>query len=348
MDNVKKIYRFIILVSIVVVLILAQNIIIPFILAILFWFLIRVIKKLLSKIRFVGMLPDWMLTLISSVFLLSLLFLTISMITINIRYLTTTLPGYEENINRITQRLWSRFELEFPVVWSYLTTDIDFGNILTRIFSTLTGLFSDAFIVLTFLVFILLEESIFPEKIRAMYPNDNNYEKINSLIKKIDHSISNYIAIKTLVSLLTGILSYIALMFIGVDAPFFWAFLIFILNFIPSIGSLIATLFPAFFALLQFGAFTPAILVLTIVGLIQIVVGSFMEPRIMGTSMNISPLVVFLTLILWGMIWGIAGMLLSVPITVILIIVMSEFEGTRPIAILLSRRGKILDKKKRI
>ncbi len=343
MDNVKKIYTFIILVTVVVILIVAQNIIIPFILAILFWFMIRVIKKLLARMRFGHLIPDWMLTIISSVFLLSLLFLTVSMITINIRYLSTTLPDYEENINRITQRLWARFELDFPAVWSSLTTDIDFGNILSRIFSTLTGLFSDAFIVLTYLVFILLEESIFPEKIRAMYPDENKYKKINSLINKIDHSISSYIAIKTLVSLLTGILSYIALMFIGIDAPFFWSFLIFILNFIPSIGSLIATLFPAFFALLQFGAFTPAFLVLTIVGLIQIVVGSFMEPRIMGTSMNISPLVVFLTLILWGMMWGVAGMLLSVPITVILIIVMSEFKDTRPIAVLLSRRGKIMD-----
>ena len=163
------------------------------------------------------------------------------------------------------------------------------------------------------------------------------------LIKKIDASVSRYLAIKTLVSLLTGLLSFIALLFIGVDAPFFWAFLIFVLNFIPSIGSLIATFFPAFFALLQFGEFTPAILVLSIVGVIQIVLGNFLEPRIMGTSMNISPLVVFLTLILWGMMWGIAGMLLSVPITVILIIIMAEFKDTRPIALLLSRRGQIID-----
>ncbi len=343
MDNVRKIYVFLILVTSVVVLIVAQNIIIPFILAILVWFMIRAIKKLMYRIPFFRLLPDWLLSIISSVFLLSLLFLIISMITINIRYLTTTLPAYEDNINKITQRFWAQFELDFPVVWNALTTDIDFGNILSRIFSTLTGFFSDAFLVLIYLVFILLEESIFPEKIKAMYPDENKYKKINSLIKKIDHSVSSYIAIKTLVSLLTGILSYIALMFIGVDAPFFWSFLIFILNFIPSIGSLIATLFPAFFALLQFGAFTPAILVLVIVGLIQFIIGNFIEPRIMGTSMNISPLVVFLTLILWGMMWGIAGMLLSVPITVILIIIMSEFKGTRPIAILLSRRGEIID-----
>ncbi|MFW6370199.1 MAG: AI-2E family transporter [Bacteroidota bacterium] len=343
MDSVKKIYVFIILVTAVVVLIVAQNIIIPFVIAVLFWFVIRVLKKILSKIRYIKKLPDWIITIISSLILLSLLFLVITIITTNIRYLSATLPAYEENISKVTRRLQQNFELEFPLVWSNLTSGIEFGNILSRIFSTLTGLFSDAFIVLTFLIFILLEESIFPDKIKAMYPDENRYRKINSLIRKIDHSVSNYIAIKTLVSLLTGILSFFALLAIGVDAPSFWAFLIFILNFIPSIGSLIATFFPAFFALLQFGSFTPAVLVLAVVGTIQILLGNFMEPRIMGTSMNISPLVVFLTLILWGMMWGIAGMLLSVPITVILILIMSEFEGTRPIAILLSRRGKIVD-----
>lgn len=130
-------------------------------------------------------------------------------------------------------------------------------------------------------------------------------------------------------------------MFIGVDAPLFWAFLIFILNFIPTIGSLIATIFPAFFAVLQFGEFTPGILVLAIVGAIQLIVGNLVEPRVMGNTLNISPLVVFLTLSLWGVMWGVLGMLLSVPITVIIIIIMSEFPETRPIAILLSQKGNI-------
>jgi predicted PurR-regulated permease PerM len=186
-----------------------------------------------------------------------------------------------------------------------------------------------------------LEEPIFPKKLKAMYPDKERYNHMNNLVNKIDFSIGNYIALKTLVSLLTGFLSYFALLFIGIDAPLFWAFLIFVLNFIPTIGSLIATLFPTFFALLQFGEITPAILVLAIVGSIQLIVGNLVEPRLMGNTLNISPLVVFLTLSLWGVMWGITGMLLSVPITVILIIIMSEFPATQPIAILLSQKGKI-------
>jgi predicted PurR-regulated permease PerM len=185
----------------------------------------------------------------------------------------------------------------------------------------------------------LLEENIFPKKIIAMYPNQNEYDRITKIVGKIDKSISNYIALKTIISLVTGVLSYIALLAIGVDAPAFWAFIIFVLNFIPTIGSLVATVFPAIFALLQFGQFKEGILILGIVGAIQLVVGNFVEPRVMGNSLNISPLVVLLTLAIWGVMWGITGMLLSVPITVILIIIMAEFPATRPFAILLSHDG---------
>jgi predicted PurR-regulated permease PerM len=167
---------------------------------------------------------------------------------------------------------------------------------------------------------------------------------MKNIFGKIDHSISNYLGIKTLVSLMTGLCSFIVLLIIGVEAPLFWAFLIFILNFIPAIGSLIATAFPAIFALFQFGDFKEAILILAIVGSLQLVFGNLIEPKLMGNSLNISPLVVFLTLALWGLIWGITGMLLSVPITVILIIIMSEFPGSRPVAILLSQKIPGVDK----
>ncbi len=341
MEAAKKLYIFIILVTLVIVLIYAQGIIIPFILAVLFLFLIRVIRKTLSKIRFLRKTPAWLLTIVSSVILLSFLVFTVEMISQNIQQLSQTLPVYEKNINKVTKTINEQFDVDLSTMLSDFAKDLDFAGILSKLFSTLTGLFGDAFMVLLYLIFLLLEEPILPRKIKAMYPNRQRYEKVNGLIRKIDHSVSNYIAVKTLVSILTGLLSYFVLMIVGVDAPLFWAFLIFVLNFIPTIGSLIATLFPTIFAMLQFGELAPAIIVLAIVGTIQLIMGNLVEPRIMGTSLNISPLVVFLTLALWGVIWGVTGMLLSVPITVILIIIMSEFPETRPIAILLSQHGKL-------
>jgi predicted PurR-regulated permease PerM len=341
MDTAKKIYIFLVIITTVVVLIYAQSIIIPFVLAVLFWVLIRVIKKLLSKVGFISHWSKWVLTIISSVLLLSLLLLAIQLISKNIQELSNALPVYQQNVTKVTSAINERFNIDvFTMITDY-GKDVDFAGLLSSLLSTLTGLFGSAFTVLLYLVFILLEEPIFPKKLKAMYPNKERYEHIKDLVDKIDHSIGSYIALKTVVSLVTGFLSYFALLFIGVDAPLFWAFLIFVLNFIPTVGSLIATIFPAFFAILQFGTFTPGFLVLGIVGSIQLVVGNFIEPKLMGNTLNISPLVVFLTLAIWGVIWGITGMLLSVPITVILIIIMSEFKGTRPLAVLLSQQGKL-------
>lgn len=144
-----------------------------------------------------------------------------------------------------------------------------------------------------------------------------------------------------MVSLITGTLSFIALTILGIDFAFFWAFIIFLLNYIPTIGSLIATLFPAMAAILQMGELTPFLWVLLSVGSIQVIMGNVVEPKLMGSNLNISVLVVVLALIFWGSIWGIIGMILCIPITVIMIKVFSLFDKTRSIAILLSGNGEI-------
>jgi len=337
----KKIYVLIIVVIMVVILIYAQTIIIPFFLAIIFWVMIRVIKKTILRIRFLRRWPDWILTVFSTAFLFSSLIFIVGMITKNIQYLSTAIPVYQANLSEIERNLSMQFGIDFEMIFNNYTNQFEFTKLLSSLLSTLTSLFSAAFAVFLYLFFLLLEEATFSKKIRVLYPDNEKYEKVNVLISKVDHSVQQYVALKTLVSLVTGILSYFTLLFIGVDAPAFWAFLIFILNYIPNIGSLIATLFPAIFALFQFGELTQGFLVLFIVGSIQMAIGNFAEPRIMGKSLNFSPLVVLLTLAVWGVMWGITGMLLSVPITVILIIIMAEFPSTRPVAILLSRDGQL-------
>ena len=341
MDNIKKIYILLIVVVSIVVLILGQSIIVPFVLAILFWFMIRIVRGLLTKISFLRKLPTWLLTSFSTVTLIGLIGLFISLITNNIQQLSEALPLYESNINLIVEAINTRFNFDIQTVITEYASDFNFAGILSDIFGALTSIFGDVFTVLLFLLFILLEEPTFGRKLSAMYPEESNYKHAKGMIDKASSSINGYLAVKTFTSFLTGLLSYFTLMIIGVDAPLFWAFLIFLLNYIPTIGSLIATLFPTIFALLQFGDITNAILVVSIVGSIQIGVGNILEPRLMGSSLNISPLVVFLTLVVWGVIWGVVGMLLSVPITVIIIIVLAEFEGTRPIAILLSQKGTV-------
>ena len=343
MDTAKKIYIFLIVIVTVVVMIYAQSIIIPFIIAMFFWFIIRINKKLLSKVKFISRWPEWLLTIVSAIMLLSFVVLAANLISKNIQELSETLPVYQANVSKITNNINEKFDIDLLRMTSDYAKDINFTGLLSSLFSALTSIFGSTFTVLLYLIFMLLEEHLFPDKLKAMYTNKRQHEHISKLIRKIDRSIRNYIALKMGTSFITGFLSYFALLIIGVDAPLFWAFLIFILNFIPTIGSLIATMFPVFFALLQFGDFTHGFLVLLIVGSIQVVVGNFVEPKLMGNTLNISPLVVLITLAIWGVTWGVIGMLLSVPITVILIIILSEFPETRPFAILLSQRGELND-----
>ncbi len=341
MDTSRKIYVFLLIITAVLILIYAQSIIVPFILATILWFIIRVNKKLLIKIKYINRLPKWLISVFSTLILLGFVAMAVELIMQNISQLSETLPLYQENMQKITHAINSKFNIDLGRIIADATEDFKFTEILTSVLSALTGIFGDAFTVILYLIFLMLEEPLFPIKIKAMYPDEKKYKSVTGIIDKIDHSIGNYIALKTLVSIITGLLSYFALLFIGIDAPVFWAFMIFILNYIPTIGSLIATIFPTIFAMLQFGDITPGILVLAIVGSIQLVIGNFVEPKLMGDSLNISPLVVLLTLAIWGVMWGVTGMLLSVPITVIMIIIMSEFPSTKPFAILLSHTGNL-------
>jgi predicted PurR-regulated permease PerM len=128
--------------------------------------------------------------------------------------------------------------------------------------------------------------------------------------------------------------------FVGLDFAAFWALLVFILNFIPTIGSIVATILPGLLGLVQFESWKPVIILLVGITVIQQALGNFIEPNLMGMTLNLSPLVVVMSLILWGMLWGIVGMFLCVPITVILVIILGNFPATRWVAVLLSKEGQ--------
>ena len=329
-------------IAIVIILIYGKDLMIPFAFAVLIWFLVSKVRSVLEKIPFVkNRLPAWIRSLITSIFIFSILGFVGTILTKSINRLADSYKDYETNVSIMTDRINNTFQINIANVLGDFMTDFDFGSILESIFSSLSGLLGNAFMIVIYLLFVFLEANSFQDKIRAVCKTDEQYESVRKMLDKMEASITNYIGLKTLVSILTGLLSYFVLLIIGIDSPVFWAFLIFLLNYIPTIGSLVGTLFPAFFSLLQFGEFQPFFLVLIFVGLIQVLIGNVLEPRLMGNSLNISALVTILALSFWGAIWGITGMFLSVPITVMLVIVFAQFPGTRPLAIMLSEKGKV-------
>jgi predicted PurR-regulated permease PerM len=329
-------------ISLVFILISGQAILVPFILGLLLWFIGKALEAKLDKIRLIkNRFPNWLKHILSfGIILIVLIFIT-DILSSNINSLAQSFEKYEPNFDVLISQIDGWLGVDTKTALKNYSGNLDFGNILQLLFSSISDIISNGFMILLYAVFILLEDASFKPKLKSIFVGKENEEKVDGILEKISTSISSYFGLKTLLSLITGTLSYIALRIIGVDAPEFWAFLIFILNFIPTIGSLIATIFPAIFCLFQFGIFTPSLLVLGIVGTIQVVVGNFLEPKIMGSSMNISPLVTILSLSIWGAIWGIIGMILSVPITVVTIIIFSQFEKTKPVAIMLSEKGEI-------
>ena len=335
-------YFVITLIGIMFLLIEGQSLLIPFILAMLFWFIGQSLKKTLDKIPFIRKkFPSWLKNILSATITIGVLSFGFNLILDNIVVLRAAYPLYEANLTTVIQSINDRFDISLFEIAKRQFGNLNFGEILGDIFSSITDLLGNTFLILIYLLFIVLEEVNFTTKLKKIFPDKKEYANYMNILQEIGVSISDYLRLKAFVSLITGVFSFIALYFIGVEAPAFWAFLIFILNFIPTIGSLIGTVFPAVFSLLQFGEILPFFLVLAIVGVIQVIVGNVIEPRLMGSSMNISPLVTILALSLWGFIWGIIGMILSVPITVIMIIVFSQFEKTKSIAILLSEKGEI-------
>ncbi|MEQ9064465.1 MAG: AI-2E family transporter [Vicingaceae bacterium] len=333
---------FILVISIVYILMVGKNLIIPFVFALLLWFVIREIRRFIDKSRWLRQkLPDWVKSLFASILIVAFLGMISKIITNSIKGLSKSYKIYEANVTDVIENFNATFNVDLMEMARDQLGDFDFGALLTALFNSLSDIFSSAFIIIIYALFIFLEEVNFGSKLRAIFSENEKFETIIEILNRIERSVSQYLGLKTLVSLVTGTLSYVALYFIGIDSPEFWAFLIFLLNFIPTIGSLIATLFPAVFSLLQFGEITPFVLVLVIVGVIQLAVGNILEPKVMGNSLNISPLVAILSLSFWGAIWGVTGMILSVPITVIMVIVFSQFDQTRSVALLLSEKGKL-------
>ena len=326
----------------IIILSYGKNLIIPFILALFIWLLIKEIKIVMDKVGFIQRkFPSWLKSVIASVFMFTVLGFVTKLLVYNIQELSHSSVAYSANLDMMANKLNAMFDINLRSLIGEHTGDLDYAMILSSIVNSLTELLGNAFLIALYVLFLLIEESIFSSKLKAIFTDSDRHEKVDAIISKIEISVTEYIGLKTLVSLITGILSYIVLLILGIDSPVFWAFLIFLLNFIPTIGSLIATIFPAIYTLLQFGELMPFVLVLALVGAVQIIVGNILEPRIMGNALNISSLVAILALSFWGWLWGITGMILSIPITVMIVIVFAQFPSTRSVAILLSGTGKV-------
>lgn len=327
-------------------LIYFEGIIKPIVVAALVWFIIKVLKQLLGKIKIKGKsLPGFWLGFFAMVIILLIIAGVFEIISYNVEQISERAPAYREKLQTIVSSLSGY--INDPQVMKYVQngiSDINFPGMLAGVVNSLSSMVGNFAVIVVYVIFLLMEESVFPAKINKIFPTQGQkYDSWVFIGKKIDKSVRAYFSSMISISLITGVVSYVALLILGVDFPVLWAFLIFILNFVPYIGPFISSTLPAILAVIQFGDLIHFVYVFGILEVIQIILGNFVQPKLMGKSMNISALTVLIALAFWGGIWGIEGMILSAPIASIAIIIMYQFPSTKGLAIILSEKGEFDD-----
>jgi len=338
-------YFFIVFASVIIVLAgikSASVIVVPFLLSL---FIAIILSPLFNFFKNRG-LPDWFsITVVMALFIL-LLALVAKLIGTSIHDFSANIDFYSDRLTLYYNALLEygeRLGVDIPL--EEIATMINSKEIMgfaTGLIKSLSSLFTDGFVILLTVVFMLLESKHFLEKIDYA---DGERDTI-VYIKEIMGEIKSYMVIKALISLLTGLIVWIALLFIGTDYAFLWGVLAFLLNFIPNIGSIIAAVPAVLITLVQLGPLS-ALIVSFVYLFVNIVIGSIIEPKVMGKGVGLSTLVVFLSLLFWGWLLGMVGMLLSIPLTIMAKIAFNANEKTKWIAVLLGTGENLNPKAKK-
>lgn len=333
---------FIMLCLVVYILNVASAIMIPFVIAVFVWYLINAMSRFFGKVEFRGKhLPRFFCFFTAILCLVLGMFFVFELISHNISKVIQAAPLYQQNFEKIIPKIVDVFHLDYAPTIRDLFDYIDLGAAITLMAKMFTGFAGKTLVVMLYVGFLLYEQRFFKRKINQMIRDKGKEERIHLILRNIDIKVQRYIGVKSFVSAIDSILTFTILSVFSVDFAGFWGLLAFFLHFIPYAGSFIAITLPSVIALIQHGDLTDSFIVLASLSLSHAFIGHMLDPYLMGRNLNISPIFIISSLAMWGMIWGVPGMFLSIPILAMIMITLSQFEKTRPIAILLSKTGEV-------
>ena len=319
-----------------VVLKLAKPVLFPFSLAVFLSFVLSPVLNLLNRLK----VPKVMSIVLILLLTFFLIFLFGNLFYSSGKQLASEFPGYAEKIISILDNFQNRLELSRfnwqRIDWEQQLNLNRVGSLILSSIGPFFSFFSNLFLVLFFLVFILAGRGRIKQKVSSSL-EDRRSKKVIQIIDNIDGQIQKYLAIKTLVSLITGVLATAVFLSFGLDFAIVFGILTFLLNYIPNIGSFIATIFPVGIAFFQFESGWNALFILIILVFLQMSLGNLLEPRLMGAGLGLSPLVILFSLFFWGWLWGIPGMLLAVPLLAIIKIICSNIPSLEFVAVMMSK-----------
>ena len=321
---------------------IGKSILLPITIALIAVYVSGAVTVNLARLPGLRLLPKPILRIGIMSGFVGLLFAAATVIAATVQQIISVAPGYESNLLGMLDRLSERLGRESDDVWQQVeavTIDkIDLDGLLFALLGGFTSFGGVIFLVVLYAIFLMGERGVFERKVRAAFPNRDRSDAVLGLMRKINGNIGRYLAVKTLINVILGIISFLIMTVLGVDFALFWAIVIGLLNYIPYIGSYLGVAFPAVLSLGQFGDLPYSILILASLTAAQVFVGNILEPKLIGRQMNLSPFVVLVALAVWGSLWGVPGAILAVPMTSILAIILSEFDATRPIVVLMAER----------
>lgn len=320
------------------VLKITAPVLLPFTIAVLLSFVLEPLVSALEKIR----VPRIIGILLSIFFIGACLYLIGVILFSSGRTILTLYPKYERRFSEIYSRIALVFSLPydehltfFQNLWGQLGLRVRVQGLAFQLSEAFLGFLKDAVMVLLFTAFLLLEISHFRDKIQLAFE-----DKLSGRIKKaasdVVNQVARYLSVKFFISLTTGILVTIGLSLLKMDFPIVWGVVSFILNFIPNIGSVAAGAGVGVFALVQFWP-DPAPIAgsLAVMVGVNMVLGNVLEPKVQGDNLGLSPFVILVSMLAWSWLWGFAGLVLAVPMTVIVKIVCENVPMLEPASIIL-------------
>lgn len=318
-------------------LVIGKSIIIPFVIALFFWYLINALSnKIFSFTTFNKKISMCIAFLLIAASIAGFVQVTKD----NVQAFIEQAPAYQDNINVFIDQFTRKFGALDLTGAKDIMKKVNFGQLAAGIVGAVSSLAKMTITILIYLAFLFLEQSTFSWKLKALFPKDESRMNAKEILEKIGRSLQSYIGLKTLASVGMGLCGYVVLFSLNIDNAVFWALIFGLLNFIPYVGPFIGTALPVFAALVQFGDISHAFLALAGLVAVAFIIGNVIEPRIFGNSLNLSPLVILLSLAIWGSLWGIIGMILCIPMMVSIMIILYQFEDLRPYALLMSEKEK--------
>ena len=249
------------------------------------------------------------------------------------------LMAYQPRLNVLLATLSHNLHVRMPRTMAQLIGGIDLGRFLPIVATGVQTLVQKGLFVLIYLGFLLASRRGFERKaVRLFQGREGRHEALQVFLRVRD-SLERYLYIQTVCGAFIAAGSLVLMMVIGLENAFFWAFLIFVIGYIPIVGAAIGILAPSLFALLQFPTYWQGLVLGFSLLAVSFVIGNIFMPRMQGRNLNVDPVMVLLSLAFWGAVWGVTGMFLSTPLTILVMVVLAQFDGSRWIAVLLSADG---------